>query len=152
MPTSLLRYIRDTRTRVESLPEYLREKKENVQKITLNFYPVGDGTYWDRDWAIELLSGYPEVSFLTGGYHNLEFTKAGVKKGPGLLFLAGHLGIPLEETMAVGDTENDLDILRTAGLGVAMGNAQESVKQTADFITRTNEESGVAYALRRMVL
>lgn len=152
MPASLRRYIRDTRCRVDSLPAFLREKQENVQKITLNFYPAGDGTYVDRDWAVELLSGYPEISFLTGGYHNLEFTKAGVKKGPGLRFLTDSLGIPVEEAMAVGDTENDLDIIETAGLGVAMGNAQESVKQMADYITHTNEESGVAWAIRGKVL
>ena len=52
--------------------------------------------------------------------------------------------------MAVGDTPNDLDIIRTAGVGVAMENAYEEVKQAADFVTRSNEESGVAYAVRML--
>lgn len=55
--------------------------------------------------------------------------------------------IPLSQTMACGDTENDIPILNTAAVAVAMGNATSEVKKIADFVTLTNEESGVAHAI-----
>ena len=64
-----------------------------------------------------------------GGYNNLEFTKAGTSKGTGLLFLCRYLNIPQEETLAIGDTQNDLDIIQTAAIGVAMDNAIPEVKK-----------------------
>lgn len=54
--------------------------------------------------------------------------------------------------MAIGDNENDLPMLKVAGLPVAMGNAVESVKQQCAFVTATNDEDGVARAVRRFVL
>lgn len=53
--------------------------------------------------------------------------------------------------MAIGDTQNDLDILQTAAVGVAMGNASDDVRDIADFVTLTNEEDGVAHALEHFV-
>ena len=55
----------------------------------------------------------------------------------------------MEDTMAVGDSENDLDIVKAAGIGVAMENAQQLLKDSADFISLSNEEDGVAYAIER---
>ena len=53
--------------------------------------------------------------------------------------------------MACGDTQNDIEILKTAAIGVAMGNAIDEVKAVADFVTRSNEESGVAYAIHTFI-
>lgn len=151
MPESIRRYIRETRTFTEDLAAYIRENRLSVQKMTLNFYPLADGTFQSREEVRALLAAHPEITFLSGGYHNLEFTKAGTTKGKGLRFLCEYLGIPLEETMACGDTHNDIDILKTAGIGVAMENARDEVKAIADFITRSNEESGVAHAIRTFI-
>jgi Cof subfamily protein (haloacid dehalogenase superfamily) len=73
-------------------------------------------------------------------------------KGAALLALAEKLGIDQSETMAIGDEANDLAMLEVAGLSVAMGNATESVKAACDVITETNNNSGVAVALRKWVL
>ena len=62
------------------------------------------------------------------------------------------LGIKREEIMACGDGDNDTVMLREAGFGVAMGNAEEQVKEAADHITLTNEEEGVAEAIEKFVL
>ena len=65
----------------------------------------------------------------------------------GLKKLAELLSIPMESTMAIGDTENDLSIIQAAAVGVAMGNATEEVKKAAAYITDSNTENGVAHAI-----
>ncbi len=79
-------------------------------------------------------------------------TAAGVDKGTGLRFVCERLGVPLEESMAVGDAQPDVAMLDTAGLGVAMGNAIDEVKAQADAVAPSNIEGGVAWAIRRYVL
>ena len=73
-------------------------------------------------------------------------------KAQALALIADHLGIQPAEVMAIGDSFNDLDMIKWAGWGVAMGNAIASVKEAADFVTFSNEEEGVAEALQRFVL
>lgn len=151
MPESIRDYIRSTRTFTDDLAEYIKDGQLDVQKVTLNFYPLPDGTFESREAVKQLLSSCPQITFLSGGYHNLEFTKTGTTKGAGLLFLCEHLGIHPSETMACGDTQNDIEILKTASIGVAMANAREDVKEIADYITLSNEESGVSHAIRRFL-
>lgn len=79
--------------------------------------------------------------------NNLEINAAGADKGGALIRLAARLGIPREATMSFGDGENDLSMIRMAGIGVAMANGEESVKEAADYITETNNEAGVAKAI-----
>jgi hypothetical protein len=74
-----------------------------------------------------------------------------VSKAKGLEVLSGILGIKREEIIAVGDNFNDLEMLRFAGLGVAMGNAPETVKQKADFVTAKNDEDGVAFLVESVL-
>ena len=76
----------------------------------------------------------------------------GVSKAKALEELARDLGIAAEEVMAIGDGNNDLEMLEFAGLSIAMGNANEAVKELADFVTGSNEESGVAQAILDHVL
>lgn len=151
MPESIRDYIRSTRTFTDDLAEYIKDGQLDVQKVTLNFYPLPDGTFESRKAVKQLLASCPQITFLSGGYHNLEFTKTGTTKGAGLLFLCDHLGIHPSETMACGDTQNDIEILKTASIGVAMANAREDVKEIADYITLSNEESGVSHAIRRFL-
>ena len=73
-------------------------------------------------------------------------------KGAAVQKLAEELGISQAEVMAIGDNENDLTMVKYAGLGVAMANATENVKQAADVITASNEEDGVAKVINDYVL
>ena len=84
--------------------------------------------------------------------HNVEVNAAGVDKGTGMLRLGRLLGIRPGEIMTCGDGNNDLPMIRAAGLGVAMGNAIDEVKQAADYITCTNDEDGAAKAIERFAL
>ena len=145
-PPALKHYILNSRVRVDNLPLFIHENQLKVQKMTLNFYPEGD-VFKDREEVRKYLESNPAVTTVSGGYNNLEFTQADVNKGVGLQKMAQLLDIPVAQTMAVGDTENDLAIIRAAGVGVAMGNATAAVKSAADYITTSNDEDGVAAAI-----
>lgn len=82
----------------------------------------------------------------------LEFLNKKVNKGTGVKALANSLGIKKEEVICMGDAGNDEHMIRYAGLGVAMGNAFEEIKGMADFVTKTNDEDGVAYVINKFVL
>jgi hypothetical protein len=151
LPPSLKDYILNTRDHLDDLPQFIREHHFNVQKTTLNFYPDGKGGYTDHDEAERFLTEHPAVDVVSGGFHNLELTRAGVNKGIGLARLAEILGVDPAETMAIGDTGNDLAIIRAAGIGVAMGNGTEDVKAEADYITTSNDEDGVARAIEHFI-
>ncbi len=81
----------------------------------------------------------------------LEFLSKKTNKGEALTALAQYLNIPMSQTMAIGDAGNDLEMIKRAGVGVAMGNAFPEVKQVANYITTSNEESGVAKAIYQFV-
>lgn len=82
----------------------------------------------------------------------LEVLPKGVDKGSSLAFLIQDLGLAKEEVIAVGDSYNDLGMLEIAGLGVAMANATEAIKRTADYVTKSNNEDGIYHLLDKFVL
>ena len=82
----------------------------------------------------------------------IEFLNKTVNKGFGVEALADNLGIKREEVICVGDAGNDMHMIKYAGLGVAMGNAFPEVKEAADYVTKTNEEDGVAHAINKFIL
>ena len=88
---------------------------------------------------------YPSVDFIN-------VVAPGVSKGSALEELTKHLGISTEEVMAVGDGMNDISLLSSAGLSVAMGSAPEEVKAAADYITLDTEHHGLAHAIRKFLL
>ena len=151
MPTAIHEHIERTRIVVDDLTEYIKSVGKQVEKATANFALLDDGTYLDRDATAAVLERYPQVQYLCGGYHNWEFTKAGVTKGTGLRFLAERLGIEMNQTMACGDSENDFYMLKEAHYAVAMGNATEQIKSICNFITLSNEDCGVAYAIEKLL-
>ena len=75
-------------------------------------------------------------------------TARGNTKQKGLDEIIRHFGIRLEDTIAFGDGGNDIPILRHAGIGVAMGNASDRVKEAADYVTTSVDDDGIANALR----
>jgi len=75
----------------------------------------------------------------------------GVSKATGIDMVCRHYGISLEQTMAFGDGGNDMEMLRHVGVGVAMGNAADEVKESADIVTLSVDEDGVAKALKRVL-
>ncbi len=82
----------------------------------------------------------------------LELVPKSIDKAQSLAVLLDKVGIPREEVIACGDGFNDLSMIRYAGLGVAMQNAQPVVREAADFITLSNDEDGVAHVVERFML
>ena len=82
----------------------------------------------------------------------LEFLNKEVNKGVGVEMLAKHLGVKREEVITMGDAGNDLHMIEYAGMGIAMGNAFDEVKEAANYITDSNNEDGVAKAIEKFVL
>jgi len=82
----------------------------------------------------------------------LEFLNKAVNKGAGVAALAEKLNIKQEEVICIGDAGNDIHMIEYAGLGVAMGNAFSEVKKVANFITKTNEQDGVAHIINKFIL
>ena len=82
----------------------------------------------------------------------LELVPKGIDKAQSLAVLLSELGMSKDEMIAIGDGFNDLSMIKFAGLGIAMANAQEVVKENADYITLTNDEDGVAAAVEKFIL
>ena len=93
-----------------------------------------------------------EVNIFTSKPSFLEFTRQGVSKGSTLEQLAKDLKIKQEEVIAIGDSYNDLEMIDYAGLGVAMDNAVEKLKEKADYITASNNHSGVAEVIKEYII
>lgn len=82
----------------------------------------------------------------------LEVIPRAINKGQGILDICRALQLQPEEVVAFGDAENDIPMLRAAGVGVAMGNADPAVKAAADMVTLSNNEDGIAYALEKLLV
>lgn len=141
-------YIRSTRIPVPDLWGKMEEMKgHGLDKVHAIF--ADRQAQREAEARIRAL-GSLEISSAMG--HNVEVNAAGVDKGTGMLRLGRLLGIRPGEIMTCGDGNNDLPMIRAAGLGVAMGNAIDEVKQAADYITCTNDEDGAAKAIERFAL
>lgn len=95
--------------------------------------------------------GHPGVNYVQSDADYIELLPAGTSKGAALEWLAGHLDIPLHRTVAIGDQMNDLDMLRRAGLGVAVANAAPDLRRQAGRVTRAPFGAGVAEVLGRLM-
>jgi len=92
------------------------------------------------------------VTSCTSQPEYLEFLNGASSKGNAVKFVAEHLGILPSEILAIGDEMNDISMLKYVGLGIAMGNALDAVKESADLITLSNDEDGVAHVIDTIVL
>jgi len=100
----------------------------------------------------EITERFGQKIFLTTAIKNaVDILNGEVSKARGLEVLAGSLGIKREQIIAVGDNINDMPMLEYAGLGVAMGNAQDVVKSRADYVTASNDKDGIALFIEKLL-
>lgn len=104
----------------------------------------------DRVEAYEALKHLP-LSFAFAEGASLEMNAAGVTKASGLQALAGLLGISMQNTVGIGDADNDRAMLEAVGFSVAMGNGAEDIRALCDMITADNDHNGVGEAIRKIL-
>lgn len=129
-----------TRYTAAQLRELVLAEGKDIPKIGL-WFQRADG--FERYEAIAA-QRYPQVRAFRVSENSLEFCSAGTSKAAALKWLCGRLGVPPEQVCAIGDNGNDVDMLRFAGLGVAVENAIEPTKQAAAHIAGRSDQEGAA--------
>ncbi len=135
-------------TVVDDLPAYAAAHAGELEKVCMFFND--DETL---QAARRALAALPGIEVVQGSPDNLEVTAPGVDKGTGLAAACAALQIPIEQALAIGDSENDWGMLRAAGLSAAMANATPETKALADYVAAAdNDHDGVAEVLEKFVL
>lgn len=118
-------------------------RHQDAQKMLL--YPAEDADY--RKVMDELKEQFPELEISSSGPKFIEVNVKGVDKGKALSNFCAMMEIPIEESIAFGDAENDISMLKAAGKAIVMANGTEETKKHADIICKSNNDDGV----RRMI-
>ncbi|MGO4269225.1 Cof-type HAD-IIB family hydrolase [Paenibacillus sp. TAF58] len=100
----------------------------------------------------DIVEGWGTLEITNSHPSNIELNPLGISKASGVETVCQLLGISMSEVIAMGDSENDIAMIREVGLGVAMGNAQDEVKRIADITTVTNNEHAIAKVIRTYML
>lgn len=125
---------------------------KNIEHTVGKFILMGEPGYI-KSIAEELGGRLGEMATVCRSESDLlEIMPYGVDKGSALAGFTRKMGLERSEVMACGDAYNDDTMLKFAGIGVAMGNAFEEIKALADYVTLTNDEDGVAHAIRKFAL
>lgn len=142
-----LEMLKKMRTPVPDLKRHLRAVGHDVQKVMTFFRDPELRLAAMRDLA----ERFPDLAVTSSIPRNAELNSLEARKGRALERLAAALGVELSQTVAFGDDLNDVSMLRTAGVGVAMENACPEAKAAADLVTASCEQSGVARALETLL-
>lgn len=137
----------------EGVPEDKKAPLFTIDKTTDPIPPVNKFLLQNPDPAMtNLLVNDPDLEVCFSGPSLLDIMTKGTTKGNTLMILADHLGIPRDMTFAIGDSENDLSMIEAAGFGIAMGNADDNIKEKASYIALSCEEMGFADAVFNYVI
>jgi HAD superfamily hydrolase (TIGR01484 family) len=124
-------------------------KIEKVDWLKLGFY---DEDVQKLRAALEIIKDWPGLEISNSHELNIEINPQGISKAVGLQLVCERLGITMDQVVACGDSLNDVEMIKAAGVGVAMGNAQQAVKDIADWVSLSNQEDGVAAAIEKFIL
>jgi Cof subfamily protein (haloacid dehalogenase superfamily) len=127
-----------------------------IPKINKDFYLNNDILQMVLFTTIDKVDyqrkAYPELEFNYSCQYGLDVNLKGGMKDIGLRVLSAHLNIPMEDTIAVGDGNNDISMIKAAHVGVAMGNARDELKDVADFVTDTCSNNGIEKIFKKLNL
>ena len=146
MGTKHENYIRKSRRGTDSINDLIDTSLVGVENIWFMCHDQKE-----RDELNALILDRWQVQTVLTATTDVEIGSPWADKGLALDDLAGKFGIDKEEILAIGDNENDLGMLRSAGIAVAMGNATNSVKEMAQVLTDTNEEDGAAKIIEEIL-
>ena len=134
--------------KVTSLADLLQEEKNLIHKLLL----IDNAATIQKLKETLATMDFPQTDFYLSKDNYLEVTHNQVSKKQALLELANYYQLSLSEIMTIGDNYNDIPMIETAGLGVAMGNAPTEVKTCANKVTDSNDQNGVSKAIKLYVL
>ena len=134
--------------KVTSLADFLQEEKNLIHKLLL----IDNAATIQKLKETLATIDFPQTDFYLSKDNYLEVTHNQVSKKQALLELANYYQLSLTEIMSIGDNYNDIPMIETAGLGVAMGNAPTDVKVCANKVTDSNDQNGVSKAIKLYVL
>ena len=140
-------YVLSTRKPVDDILSHLMKNINEVENISLNFPLIED-----KKAFLTKLEEVPGITVTSSFSHNYEIGGATTSKAEALRYLMHKLSIDSSQLMACGDSPNDEEMIKLAAVGVVMGNASESMKEKADYITASNREDGVAIAIEKFAL
>lgn len=132
---------------IKEVSDFVKSINQEVVKVLMLENPEYLKTVYDK---LSSDLGH-RLSLTISKPYFLEIMDMGIEKGIALTHICNKLGINKESLIAFGDSYNDLSMLKNAGLGIAMGNAQVDVKKQSDYVTDGNNEDGIANALLRFV-
>ena len=142
-----VQYVKTTRHPVPDIYQFLLEHRVAIENINLNFKTLEEKQQWQQRFQ-KLPGVTPTSSFL----FNVELGGATTSKAHALQALLDEWKMTSQQVMAFGDSENDLGMIQLAGIGVAMANGMEEVKQAADLLAESNEEDGVAKIIEQLIV
>lgn len=142
-----VKYILETRNPVDDIYQFILDHRDHIENINVNFEDISE-----KPAMREKMLTIPEATITSSFDHNLEIGGATTSKAEALRCMCGILGISTAEMMAVGDSPNDIAMLKASGTPVAVGNAKDEVKAVACYIAPENYRHGVADAVRHFVL
>lgn len=130
---------------VGRLSEYVGDNKLGCYKIVMVVDPRVQKEVFGKFEA----ANYPGVKFVTSSEYFIEAVPEAGGKGNALIKIAEYYGIPLSDTIAIGDQNNDIGMIKNAGLGCCVGNALEEVQKISDYVADTNDNAGVAEIIEK---
>ncbi len=130
---------------------FLRDETKQPQ-YHLDHNPLQGACYMKEQDALKYRSKYPDYDFVAYANDGYDILSKGINKATGIKYATAILGISLEEIIAFGDHQNDLEMIKQCKIGVAMGNATDGLKKIADFITKSNIDDGITYACKHFKL
>lgn len=131
---------------IDQVTEYLNNNPSEPMGIEVIF----DNRTQQLDAKKVLNSMFTDISVISKEKHRLSIAPHKVSKWKGILYLADHLNISKHEIVAIGDSKDDQDMISGSGIGVAMGSGHPDLKLVANWITRGNDDDGVAYMIKEL--
>ena len=141
------RYILRTREPVDRIYDFWFEHADSIENVNIQFEHQEDKA--EMKSILEKAEG---ITLTSSTYHNLEVGGETTSKASALWQLCRMKGLTMENIMAFGDSPNDGTMIREAGIGVAMENATADILEDADITAPSNDDEGVAYTLRMLLL
>lgn len=147
-PEYAVPYVQRTRKPVKELLDFAHKHMDELDCIDLI---IPDDAEL-RQSVLEKVGGIDGLYITSSVPHLIEISDESAGKGAAVRRLAEYLGIDPSEIAAFGNAENDVDMIRFAGIGVAVSNSPMDVKKEADYITMSNNEDGVAFFLEQLLM